>query len=237
MRDVDFVVPAQENYDNGGTVELLKPLPAGNILAIYRQMTYKQSLSLPEYGKLPSGPLEDCLDKIYMLMQEHAEILSRCIKASRTSNDSPEKIFEDYISEVTAVLEETKEVGEMLLADCTTQKDQCETSAEAALSAKNQTEQLYNLFPTKVAAANTAFDSKVTAVNTAFDSKVTAVNTAFDSKVTAVNGEVDQKFADLRAELARAGVFCTVIAVDEDNGSVTVSTASGEIHTLKFKEV
>jgi hypothetical protein len=31
--------------------------------------------------------------------------------------------------------------------------------------------------------------------------------------------------------------FCTVIAVDEDNGSVTVSTASGEIHTLKFKEV
>ena len=32
-------------------------------------------------------------------------------------------------------------------------------------------------------------------------------------------------------------VFCTVTAVDEDNGSVTVSTASGEIHTLKFKEV
>ena len=31
--------------------------------------------------------------------------------------------------------------------------------------------------------------------------------------------------------------FCTVIAVDEDNGSVTVSTASGEINTLKFKEV
>lgn len=90
---IDFEVLPQSTYDNGCMVKFNRTLPYGETLVIYRENELTQELALPNHGKLPSEGLETALDKLTMLIQEHREILERCVKIAATSGQKPEDVI------------------------------------------------------------------------------------------------------------------------------------------------
>ena len=71
------------DYSSGGKVTLLQePLSTSRKLIILRKIPATQTLSLPEFGRLPSRSLEMCLDRLVMISQQIMEKLDRAVVAS-----------------------------------------------------------------------------------------------------------------------------------------------------------
>lgn len=98
----DFSVENKSDYSSGanitlvtsGTPNLPSGIPAGAVLTICRELSFTQTLSLPNLGKLPSSSMEKTLDSIVMMIQQLAEALSRCYMISHGMDweDNPDDI-------------------------------------------------------------------------------------------------------------------------------------------------
>lgn len=99
VNGVDFTVEAKNDYSTGANVTLntgtenVPVLPLGKRLAIMRVLPFVQQLNLPEYGKLPSEPVEYQFDKIIMICQQLREEVERCVKVAVASGESPESVI------------------------------------------------------------------------------------------------------------------------------------------------
>lgn len=97
--DIDFTVEKKTDYSAGADITLLPGsqnipvLPVGKKLSILRVLPIVQKLSLPEYGKLPSKPLEIQLDKLTMICQQLKEQTSRGIQVPPGGNTTPEALL------------------------------------------------------------------------------------------------------------------------------------------------
>jgi hypothetical protein len=69
----------------GGNVTMLTAPASGETLTILREQDLVQELNLVENDPFPSQSLEDALDKLTFIVQQHDEELARTIKASRTN--------------------------------------------------------------------------------------------------------------------------------------------------------
>ena len=69
----------------GGNVTMLTAPASGETLTILREQDLVQELNLVENDPFPSQSLEDALDKLTFIVQQHDEELGRAIKASRTN--------------------------------------------------------------------------------------------------------------------------------------------------------
>jgi hypothetical protein len=69
----------------GGNVTMLTAPASGETLTILREQDLVQELNLVENDPFPSQSLEDALDKLTFIVQQHDEELGRSIKASRTN--------------------------------------------------------------------------------------------------------------------------------------------------------
>jgi hypothetical protein len=69
----------------GGNVTMLTAPASGETLTILREQDLVQELDLVENDPFPAQSLEDALDKLTFIVQQHDEELGRSIKASRTN--------------------------------------------------------------------------------------------------------------------------------------------------------
>jgi len=72
----------------GGNVTMLTAPASGETLTILREQDLVQELDLVENDPFPAQSLEDALDKLTFIVQQHDEELGRAIKASRTNTIS-----------------------------------------------------------------------------------------------------------------------------------------------------
>jgi hypothetical protein len=72
----------------GGNVTMLTAPIAGETLTILREQDLTQELDLVENDPFPAQSLEDALDKLIFMVQQHSEEIDRSIKASRTNTIS-----------------------------------------------------------------------------------------------------------------------------------------------------
>jgi hypothetical protein len=72
----------------GGNVTMLTAPASGETLTILREQDLVQELDLVENDPFPSQSVEDALDKLTFIVQQHDEELGRAIKASRTNTIS-----------------------------------------------------------------------------------------------------------------------------------------------------
>jgi len=72
----------------GGNVTMLTAPASGETLTILREQDLVQELDLVENDPFPAQSLEDALDKLTFIVQQHDEELGRSIKASRTNTIS-----------------------------------------------------------------------------------------------------------------------------------------------------
>ena len=69
----------------GGNVTMLTAPASGETLTILREQDLTQELDLVENDPFPAQSLEDSLDKLTFMVQQHSEEIDRSIKASRTN--------------------------------------------------------------------------------------------------------------------------------------------------------
>ena len=69
----------------GGNVTMLTAPASGETLTILREQDLTQELDLVENDPFPAQSLEDALDKLTFMVQQHSEEIDRSIKASRTN--------------------------------------------------------------------------------------------------------------------------------------------------------
>lgn len=69
----------------GGNVTMLTAPASGETLTILREQDLVQELDLVENDPFPAQSLEDALDKLTYMVQQHSEEIDRSIKASRTN--------------------------------------------------------------------------------------------------------------------------------------------------------
>ena len=74
--------------ESGGTLTAINPLSAGDTLVIKRVEQFTQPSDLPTAGPLPSGTLEEGLDRLTMLAQQLNEVDSRVPQLAATSTYS-----------------------------------------------------------------------------------------------------------------------------------------------------
>ena len=79
-RNEDFSV----SYD--GSVTILKDIPIGTVLTIYRSTPLDQGSEFPQEAPFSSKKIEDALDKLTMQNQEQREALSRALKLPMTAS-------------------------------------------------------------------------------------------------------------------------------------------------------
>lgn len=94
INGTDFTVAVKDDYSKGSTITLKRVLALNTTLVIARSCDEKQLLALPEHGKLPSKAMEAALDKLMMIIQEHREVLKRCVTTTITSGQKPAEIID-----------------------------------------------------------------------------------------------------------------------------------------------
>lgn len=99
----DYSVESKTDYSNGANITLkLTGLPDDSTLTVMRILSLRQTLNLPEFGKIPSTPVEQTFDKLVMIMQQFQEVLDRVITSSGVSGSQAGANFQKFFSEFMA---------------------------------------------------------------------------------------------------------------------------------------
>lgn len=100
IRGRDYTVEDKESFADGGNVTLLKTaIPEESTLTIVRVISLQQKLNLPEFGKIPSTPVEQNFDRVFMVLQQFQEILDRVLTGEGVSGSSASANFQQFVSE------------------------------------------------------------------------------------------------------------------------------------------
>lgn len=141
--DIDFTVEKKTDYSAGADITLLTGsqnipvLPVGKKLSILRVLPIVQKLSLPEYGKLPSKPLEIQLDKLTMICQQLKEQTSRGIQVPPGGNTTPEALLSSIWQANADSMIAASAAAESATAAATSASASAESAESAAESAQH----------------------------------------------------------------------------------------------------
>ena len=113
---VHFSVETREDYSHGAEITLLAAAPPGAKLTIVRQVEPTQDVNLPEYGKLPSTPLEAQLDKLTMIAQQHTEQLGRTPQAAYGGEVSGPELMSAFLSYVSSAYADKTSAHQSMVA-------------------------------------------------------------------------------------------------------------------------
>ena len=94
----DYSVALNED-GKGGVVTVADPKNDSWTIIVYREYQEKQGSDYKDYNAFPAETLEQNLDKLTMILQQHAEELGRSVKVSLSSNVQPE-ILVDHVERV-----------------------------------------------------------------------------------------------------------------------------------------
>ena len=90
---MDYSVILNED-GKGGVVTVTDPKNDNWTIIIYREYQEKQGSDYKDYNAFPAETLEQNLDKLTMILQQHTEELERSVKVSLSSNVQPEILVE-----------------------------------------------------------------------------------------------------------------------------------------------
>ena len=98
-KDVDYTVTINADQDAtaGGTVKLVKALPAGKSLALTSNLAYTQEMQLTNFSRFPPEILNDAMDRTVILIQQLKEMAERHITVPSTSSKTPEQLLEEIL--------------------------------------------------------------------------------------------------------------------------------------------
>jgi len=143
---VDFTVEQKDDYSDGANVTLrigtanVPVMPKGKKFTVMRQLPVVQKTSLPEYGKLPSKPLETQLDKIIMICQQFAEEIARAITVAPGSEITAESFLKSVNVERKGA-EAAKQGAEAAKQGAEAAKQGAEAAKQGAEAAKQGAEE------------------------------------------------------------------------------------------------
>ena len=141
VRDDDFTVEVKADYSSGANVTLLVPLVSGNKLTIVREVPLTQDVNLPEYGKLPTAPLEAQLDKFIMICQQLKEVAARSFAVPHGmddyDNDEIYNAFRDLVNNAETWAEEAQAGANNAAASANAASGSSNTAQAHAVSAAN----------------------------------------------------------------------------------------------------
>ena len=226
----DYTVTGVGDVGGGNVVFVTAPA-SGVTVVILREMDLEQGLDLVPNDPFPAGSLEDSLDKLTFMVQQHDEQLGRAIKASRTNvlagsefvisaADRANKVFSFDGSGDLAV---TQELGTFqgnwatatvykvrdLVKDTSTNNiflvNAAHTSSGAQPLTTNANSAKYDLIVDAAAAATsaTAAASSATDAQTAQTAAETAQTAAETAQAAAETAETNAETAETNAETAK----------------------------------
>jgi hypothetical protein len=164
-------------------------LPETSVLTIYRNTEVSQLLDLGE--KFPLPIIENALDKITEILQEHAEEISRSVKVDITSTVTPDQLIEE-IRNSTAAAIEAKITAVASAAAAEASKTNAATSASAAATSQQvaaTSQQAAATSATNAAASAAAAAQSATNLETAVTTATTKAAEALASQQAAATSE------------------------------------------------
>ncbi len=217
---------------SGGNVVFGTAPASGVTVVILREMDLEQGLDLVANDPFPAGSLEDSLDKLTFMVQQHDEQLGRAIKASRTNvlsgsefvisaSDRANKVFSFDGSGDLAVTQElgtfqgdwataTAYVVRDIVKDTSTNNifivNTAHTSSGAQPLTTNANSAKYDLIVDAASAATSATNAAAseTASQTAQTASEAAKAAAETAQAAAETAETNAETAEANAETAQA---------------------------------
>lgn len=177
----DYSVSLNTNR-KGGRVAVVDPKNTGWTIVIYRSYDETQESDYNDFDGLPAETLEQGLDKVTMILQDHQEQINRCVKVDITGNQTPEEL----LNEVYGKLDSATEIA----------AEAIKAAGEATAAANNATEAVESAEQT-LAEVTSYVDTAKVDINNTKNSAIDTINTT----VTEANATINQYVEDAEAEV------------------------------------
>lgn len=159
----DYSVVLNPNR-KGGKVTVVDPKNASWTIVIYRAYDETQESDYNDFDGLPAETLEQGLDKVTMILQDHQEQLDRCVKVNITGNQTPQELLDEVYNKLDSATE--------IAAEAITAADKATTAANNATAAVESAEQTLAEVTAYVDAAKVDINATVSAANATIEQYV-----------------------------------------------------------------
>lgn len=159
----DYSVVLNPNR-KGGKVTVVDPKNSGWTIVIYRAYDETQESDYNDFDGLPAETLEQGLDKVTMILQDHQEQLDRCVKVDITGNQTPQELLDEVYNKLDSATE--------IAAEAITAADKATTAANNATAAVESAEQTLAEVTAYVDAAKVDINATVSAANATIEQYV-----------------------------------------------------------------
>lgn len=201
----DYSVSLNSNR-KGGTVTVIDPKDAGWTIVIYRSYDATQEADYNDFDGLTAETLEQCFDKVTMVLQDHQEQLDRTVKVKITDNQTPQELLNEVYDKLDSATD--------IAAEAIAAANKATAAADNATAAVESAEQTLAEVTAYVDAAKVDINNTKTAATT-------EINATKDSAIATVNSTKDEATAAIEATKTAA----------ESSINATKNSAIGTINT------
>ena len=218
----DYSVALNANR-KGGTVTVVDPKDAGWTIVIYRSYDATQAADYNDFDGLPAETLEQCLDKVTMILQQHQEQLDRTVKVTITDNQTPQELLNEVYSKLDSATE---------IAD-----EAIKAAGEATAAADNATKSVESAEQT-LAEVTAYVDAAKVDINNTKEAAESSINATKDSAINTINTTVSEADATIKQYVEDAEAEVRQIARDEAEkaiaGAATEATETAKANVNAY---
>lgn len=222
----DYSVSLNTNH-KGGRVTVVDPKNAGWTIVVYRSYDETQESDYNDFDGFPAETLEQCLDKVTMLIQEIKEELARCVKVAITDDQTPQALLD----EVYDKLDSATEVAKRAITAANTANTAANNATAAVASAEKTLrevttyvdtakEDINNTKNSAIASVNNTKNAAETSISTTKDAAEANINKTKDDAISTINTTVSKANATIEKYVDDAEAEVRQIARDEANSAI-----------------
>lgn len=217
----DYSVALNSNR-KGGQVTVVNKRSAAWTITIYRSYEATQGADYNDFDAFPAETLEQCLDKVTMLIQEIKEELTRCVKVTVTGNQTPEQL----LAEVYSKLDSATAIAAQAIAAANTATTAANNATAAVESAEQTLEEVTEYVDAAKSDINTTKTQAEASINATASSATSTINSTKETAVSTINAAVTaaEGTIDDKVDAAEASIDQTIAdAVDEVTATATAN--------------
>lgn len=211
----------------GGKVTVTDPKDASWKIVVYRSYSPTQEADYNDFDSFPAETLEQCLDKVTMLIQEIKEELARCVKVAITDDQTPQALLD----EVYDKLDSATEVAKRAITAANTANTAANNATAAVASAEKTLrevttyvdtakEDINNTKNSAIASVNNTKNAAETSISTTKDAAEANINKTKDDAISTINTTVSKANATIEKYVDDAEAEVRQIARDEANSAI-----------------
>ena len=186
-------------------------------LLIIRVVDAVQDNRYREGGDFPAKSTETSFDKLTMLIQQHQEVLDRCVKVEVLDNQTPEELLTEVYSKLDSATDIAK--------DAISAAEQAQTAADNATSAVTSAEQTLVQTQAYVDAAkveiNNVKDTATSSISTTTESAKSDIAKTVTEAKADINGAIDEATTNISNIVSNAEGEVANIAITEANKAIS----------------